>query len=133
MKLPDSSFGRKAQIPIVPLIDVVFLLLAAFVISTLSMTMIKGMPVDVPEAKGELNEKDLVLIVVSSENDISVGGVHMDVAGAAKAASDLSTERDLPIVIRGDKVSDLGHTIELIDHLRALGVKKLSFQVEEKR
>ena len=33
MKLPESNVERKAQIPIVPLIDVVFLLLAAFVVA----------------------------------------------------------------------------------------------------
>lgn len=132
MKLPESSSGRRAQIPIVPLIDVVFLLLAAFVVATLSMTMVKGMSVDLPEAKGELSESDVVLIVVSAENQISVAGVDLSAPEAAREASTLAAKRDMPIVIRGDKVSDLGQTIGLIDELRALGVKKLSFQVEGK-
>jgi biopolymer transport protein ExbD len=131
MKLADSNPERKAQIPIVPLIDVVFLLLAAFVVATLSMTMVKGMSVDLPDAKGELNEKDVVLIVVSAGNEVSVRGEAMSAPEAAKRASELATERDMPIVIRGDKVSDLGQTVSLIDELRAQGVKKLSFQVKE--
>ena len=130
MKLPESNLGRRAQIPIVPLIDVVFLLLAAFVVATLSMTMVKGMSVDLPEAKGELSESDVVLIVVSAENQISFAGIDMTVAEAAREASEAASTRDMPIVIRGDKVSDLGKTVGLIDELRALGVKKLSFQVE---
>ncbi len=130
MKLPESNAGRRAQIPIVPLIDVVFLLLAAFVVATLSMTMVKGMSVDLPEAKGELSESDVVLIVVSAENQISFAGVDMTVTEAAREASEAASKRDMPIVIRGDKVSDLGKTVGLIDELRALGVKKLSFQVE---
>lgn len=132
MKLPESSPGRRAQIPIVPLIDVVFLLLAAFVVATLSMTMVKGMNVDLPEAKGELNEKDVVLIVVSVENEVSIAGDIMSVAEAAKLAAEVASRRDMPIVIRGDKSSDLGKTVDLIDELRSLGVKRLSFQVEDK-
>ncbi len=132
MKLPDSTPGRGAQIPMVPLIDVVFLLLAAFVVATLSMTMVKGMSVDLPEAKGELSESDVVLIVVSEDNVVSVGGEAMSVAEAAFAASQSAASKDMPIVIRGDQVSDLGKTVGLIDELRRLGVKKLSFQVEDK-
>ena len=131
MKLPESNVERKAQIPIVPLIDVVFLLLAAFVVATLSMTMVKGMSVDLPEAKGELNENDVVLIVVSAGNEVSVRGESMSAPEAARQASLLAAKRDMPIVIRGDKVSDLGQTVLLIDELRAQGVKKLSFQVKD--
>ena len=95
------------------------------------MTMVKGMSVDLPEAKGELNENDVVLIVVSAENEVSVRGESMSAPEAAKHASSLAAKRDMPIVIRGDKVSDLGQTVSLIDELRAQGVKKLSFQVKD--
>lgn len=132
MKLPDPNPERRAQVPMVPLIDVVFLLLAAFVVATLSMTMLKGMSVDLPQAKGEISESDVVLVVISSANDISVAGESMAAAAAAKHASELAFSKDMPIVIRGDEVSDLGVTVSLIDELRLLGVKKLSFQVEDK-
>jgi biopolymer transport protein ExbD len=132
MKLPDSTPETKGQIPIVPLIDVVFLLLASFVVATLSMTMVKGMSVDLPQAKGEVSESDVILIVVSAENEISIGGEPMAAREAALRASEMASKKDMPIVIRGDKVSGLGMTVSLIDELRSLGVRKLSFQVEEK-
>jgi biopolymer transport protein ExbD len=132
MKLPDNTPERRAQIPIVPLIDVVFLLLAAFVVATLSMTMVKGMNVDLPEASGELNESDVVLIVISEANAVSMNGEELTVKDAAQLASQRAATKDLPIVIRGDKVSDLGKTVAIIDELKRLGVKKLSFQVEDK-
>lgn len=132
MKLPESNEAGRAQIPIVPLIDVVFLLLASFVVATLSMTMVKGMNVDLPEARGELSADDVVLIVVSADNVVSVAGAAMTLDAAAKEAANLAEERNMPIVIRGDKVSDLGQTVSLMDKLRELGVKRLSFQVEDK-
>lgn len=132
MKLPESNEGARAQIPIVPLIDVVFLLLASFVVATLSMTMVKGLNVDLPEARGELSADDVVLIVVSADNTVSVAGVVMGVDEAAREAAELAEARNMPIVIRGDKVSDLGRTVSLMDKLREFGIKRLSFQVEDK-
>jgi len=132
MKLPDAIPEKRAQVPIVPLIDVVFLLLAAFVVATLSMTMVKGLDVELPAARGEVNEGDVILIVVSADNEISVGGEAMTIDEAAARASEMAARSDLPIVIRGDEVSDLGRTIGLIDALRLLGVKKLSFQVKDR-
>lgn len=132
MKLPEPLTARRAQIPIVPLIDVVFLLLASFVVATLSMTMVKGMNVDLPAAAGEVNENDVVLIVVSGDNRIMLGGQEMTAAEAAVRASEQALAAGMPVVIRGDKSSHLGKTVALIDELKARGIKRLSFEVREK-
>ena len=41
---------KKARIEIIPMIDTIFFLLVFFMISTLSMTQFKGMPVNLPKA-----------------------------------------------------------------------------------
>ena len=46
----NSSGPRKARIEIIPLIDVIFFLLATFVLFTLSLNKIQSIPVDLPQA-----------------------------------------------------------------------------------
>ena len=41
---------KKARIEIIPMIDTIFFLLVFFMISTLSMSQYKGMPVNLPKA-----------------------------------------------------------------------------------
>jgi biopolymer transport protein ExbD len=43
-------FPRKARIEIVPMIDTIFFLLVFFMIATLSMTKLQGLPVNLPRA-----------------------------------------------------------------------------------
>jgi len=47
---PQFSPRRKASIQIIPLIDVVFFLLATFVLFTLSLNKLTSMPLNLPVA-----------------------------------------------------------------------------------
>ena len=49
MRVP-RRVPEKARIEIIPMIDVIFFLLVFFMISTLSMTMSRGLPVNLPTA-----------------------------------------------------------------------------------
>lgn len=47
----SSGSGKRARIEIIPLIDVIFFLLATFVLFTLSLNKSEGLPVVLPESK----------------------------------------------------------------------------------
>ena len=49
MHIPRKA-SEKARIEIIPMIDVIFFLLVFFMVSTLSMTMNRGLPVNLPTA-----------------------------------------------------------------------------------
>ena len=48
---PVDSPKKKARIEIIPLIDVIFFLLATFVLFTLSLNKLASLPIDLPEAR----------------------------------------------------------------------------------
>src|SRR6476659_9434283 len=55
---PKAEEGRKkARIEIIPLIDVIFFLLATFVLFTLSLNRIQSVPVDLPSGENVSKEK----------------------------------------------------------------------------
>jgi len=54
---------RKSRIEMIPLIDIVFLLLAAFIYATLSMAVHRGLPVALPASAAAEIEKNPVLSV----------------------------------------------------------------------
>src|SRR5688572_19405169 len=65
---------RRARVEIIPLIDVVFFLLATFVLFTLSLSLIRSLPVVLPRG-GESDEKpDMVTLHVSGEDAILWNG-----------------------------------------------------------
>ena len=56
MRVPRQK-PEKARIEIIPMIDVIFFLLVFFMVSTLSMTINRGLPVNLPKAT--TSQKDL--------------------------------------------------------------------------
>src|ERR1700759_5634624 len=50
MDIPSPRSSRRARIEIIPLIDIIFFLLATFVMVSLSMVKNRGIPVNLPTA-----------------------------------------------------------------------------------
>lgn len=62
---------KKARIEIIPMIDTIFFLLVFFMISTLSMTQFKGMPVNLPKAaSGQQAPAESAAITINKEHQI---------------------------------------------------------------
>lgn len=49
-KIPSPRSNKRARIEIIPLIDIIFFLLATFVMVSLSMVQNRGIPVTLPAA-----------------------------------------------------------------------------------
>ena len=64
----QPAAAKKARIEIIPLIDVIFFLLATFVLFTLSLNKIQSVPVDLPQAvtaPRAATEDDMVVLQIS--------------------------------------------------------------------
>ena len=71
MKIPSPRPRKKARLEIIPLIDVIFFLLATFMMVSLSMAKINGVPVNLPSATTSAPlEKDSVVVTLTKEGDI---------------------------------------------------------------
>ena len=62
---------KKARIEIIPLIDVIFFLLATFVLYTLSLNRIMSLPVQLPVAQTQQQQQ--------KDDDMAVSYTHLDV------------------------------------------------------
>src|SRR5882724_5614369 len=72
-KIADPGLKKKARIEIIPLIDVIFFLLATFVLFTLSLDKIASIPVQLPQAVDNPNSKpdeNMLSIQVSDQGTI---------------------------------------------------------------
>lgn len=127
-EIPELSPRRKANVQIIPLIDVVFFLLATFVLYTLMLNKIASIPLTLPVAdRGEPGQPPLVLQVTEA-------GLYWD--------KELITERELPIrlstyvketknprvMLAGDNTAKYGATTAALDEVRKAGIKEVSVE-----
>ena len=126
----DSGFARKrARIEMIALIDVVFLLLVFFIYAMLSMTVFRGLELNLPRAEGSV-QRDAIIVTLDRENILTAEGRTMEADQIVTWAMAEHRRTGLPVLIRGDREADLGIALELLAALREAGLEAVSFQVE---
>ena len=124
---------KKARIEIIPLIDIMFFLLASFMMVSLSQVHMKGMKVNLPTGvSGETqNKKDYISVSVDGE-----GNAYFD---KTKMSYDELTQRlaqvhaaspDAKVFVRGDRDTMHGNIIHVLDILRSVGYYKIAFEIK---
>ena len=134
--IPSPRAKKHARIEIVPLIDIVFFLLATFVMVSLSMVKSKGLPVNLPSAStGEKQNRDeFTTITITVDNAILFNKQPVDTEALSVALKKLKEEQGDPkVFINGDEKSLLGSTIQVFDELRKAGITKVAFETKPKQ
>ncbi|MGH7197567.1 MAG: ExbD/TolR family protein [Candidatus Omnitrophota bacterium] len=133
MRIPVLPGRKKARIEIIPLIDVVFFLLATFVMVSLSMVKNQGIGVNLPTAAtGAPQERAVFATVTVIDN----GDLYLDkrLVGMDELTRRLgemrSADPELKVFINGDERAYLGSAVRVLDEVRKLGITKVSIQTK---
>ena len=126
------TIRKKARIEIIPLIDVIFFLLATFVLFTLSLNRIQSVPVDLPVAAPPTNAPpptDTVTIQVSGEGAIFWNRELIDLGEVPSRLAYYKTQtEDARVLIAGDEKARFGATVAILDEVRKAGITKFSVE-----
>ena len=119
--------GRGVEINMSPLIDMVFLLLIFFVVTT-SFVKETGIDVERPTAAtAEMKEKANVLIGVDREGGVFLDRKRIDVRSVrAHMSRVLSENPESSVVVVADRGSQTGVVIQVMDQCRLAGVRSVS-------
>ena len=124
---------KKSRIEIIPLIDIMFFLLASFMMVSLSQTTMKGMKVNLPTGQSgkPQNKKDYVALSVDRD-----GYYYWDKQRIAleeilpKLRQVYMSSPDAKIFIRADKETLHGNVTRMLDEIRSSGFTKISFEIK---
>jgi biopolymer transport protein ExbD len=125
---------KKARIEIIPMIDTIFFLLVFFMISSLSMSRFKGMPVNLPKAaSGQQAPAESATITIDKTNQIFLDKQPVDQTGLADLLrAQLAKNPDLLVVINADDGVEHGRVVEIMDIARSANVVKMAIAVKSK-
>ena len=131
MIIPSSRPKKHARIEIVPLIDIMFFLLATFVMVSLSMVKNRGISVVLPQAASGAPEerKDQVTISLSDAGQLYLDKQELSQDQLTEALRKLKEQNpELRVFINGDQNARLGLAIAVLDEARKLGISKVAFE-----
>jgi biopolymer transport protein ExbD len=127
---------KHAKIEVVPLIDVVFFLLATFVMVSLSMTKNEGITVNNPAAStASPNDKknETLTVSVGENGEMFVGKEKINPAQLPlKLQNFKSANKEGAVVVNGDGDVPYKHIVTVLDEARKVGFTKIAHSVERK-
>ncbi|MBI4177847.1 biopolymer transporter ExbD [bacterium] len=141
MKIRRRFFGahleaREARIDMIPMIDTIFLILTVLIYSMLTMTVHRGIKVELPQALTSIKEKkDLLTFTVTSAGEIYMNRVRVDKNDllrriTAYRSAEPNTEE---VYVDADRAADYGIVIEVLDACRTAGLVRISLETTVKR
>ena len=133
MRVTSPIPHKKARIEIIPLIDIMFFLLASFMMVSLSQVHMKGIKVTLPTgASGETQSKRDYISV-----SVDVGGTpyfdkqRVDIEKLTQILQQVhAATPEAKVFVRGDTESIHGNVIRLLNIVRASGFYKMAFEIK---
>ena len=132
MKIGSPTPHRKARIEIIPLIDIMFFLLASFMMASLTMIKMQSIKMNLPTATQATRDFKPEIINLSVDK-----GGEVYVEKKAVTSGELHTylsnryhlNTNIPVYISGDKDASHGSVIRVLDLVRREGIQKVSFDI----
>ena len=133
MKLPEEP-DIPAQINIVPMIDVIFAILAFFIMSSLFLTKLEGLPVNLPKASSAQQQQATEPITVTIDQlgtiSLNTQPITLDkLETTIKNLANLNQER--LVIVNADEKVNHGKVIAVMDKLRQIPGVRLAIATEK--
>jgi biopolymer transport protein ExbD len=126
---PEENF----EINILPMIDVIFSILACFMISTLFLSRSQGLPVDLPSARtSEPKQTAEINITVKADGDLFLDrqAIQLDRLKGALTEKIAADSQSL-VVINADRKVEHGVVVKVMDRLRQVPGATMAIAAEQ--
>lgn len=131
--------GKKARIEIIPLIDIIFFLLATFIMVSLSMTQNQGVSVALPSAGSAASlgdQQEMQKAVTLSVNEKGEVFYNKDKTTMAQLPVRLqnfkTTSKDPRVIINADAAANFKNVVAVLDEVRKVGIAKVGINTDKK-
>ncbi|RAP28723.1 hypothetical protein DID78_04620 [Candidatus Marinamargulisbacteria bacterium SCGC AG-343-D04] len=126
---------RKHQgfsLELAPIIDIVFILLIFFAVSSSLISKNEGIPVELPQAASATQNDDGVTITVTQDKRIFIDRKEIKNSELPSYIKGLILENErYPIIFNAHQSLDYATVIDLLDTIRIAGGANLALQVEK--
>jgi len=133
MRVASPIPHKRARIEIIPLIDIMFFLLASFMMVSLSQTHMKGIRVNLPATVAPaLNQpKDYIAVRVTAGNTVYFDNEMVNESDVLPRLYALhQANPDIKVSLSAEEQALHGDVITVLDHIRAVGITKVGYQLK---
>ncbi len=127
MRLSEDNDIKSSSVNILPMIDVIFAILAFFIISTLYLTSSEGLLVNLPEAVTATPQTQVnITLTITAEGDLFLEDEAVVLEDLAGEVRSLSPNAPISVTVRADRATPHGTVVTAMDELRTIENVRLS-------
>lgn len=127
----ERNKSNHTHINIAPLVDVVFLLLLFFMLTS-NLIKENSIKVRLPQSKtAEVLSKEVNTIYITKDGDVYFMDRRVDLENLKEVLENSVKDKSL-INIKADRETDVGVVINVIDEIRLLGIKNYTIVTERR-
>jgi len=131
MKLRRARARRRGRIEIIPMIDVMFFLLATFMLASLSLQNLHSLPVDLPKGQATpLQAKTPLTLTVTRDGLILLNETPVTIETLATTLRPLLDGPDVNVVVNADSAAPHGIVVQAMLQARQAGASHILFAVK---
>ncbi len=125
-----SDENDNVEINLSPMIDMVFILLIFFIVTTVFVEE-TGVEVNKPEAAAAIQlEKNSILIAVTADNKVIYGGRDIGISRVSPIVKRPTLQEDIPVIIQADEGANHGVFSRVYGEAKLAGAKSINFSTK---
>jgi biopolymer transport protein ExbD len=131
MKLRKSRTYKRGRIEIIPMIDVMFFLLATFMLASLSMQNLHSLPVNLPQGHASpIQAKTPVTLTITPDSRIFLDKTPVTLDKLASTLKSMMSDPDASIIVAADSSAPNGITVQAMLKAREAGAQHFLIAVK---
>jgi biopolymer transport protein ExbD len=135
MKISSPIPARRSRIVIIPLIDIMFFLLASFMMVALEMSRSENVKVNLPSASQSRQDyrPNMVNVAVDKAGAVWLEKEEISLSDLALVLSNrFAANPDLPVYISGDRDTLHGSMVKVYEVVRGVGIQRVAFMTSDR-
>jgi biopolymer transport protein ExbD len=126
-----SDTEELGEINVSPLIDMVFILLIFFIVTT-TFVEETGVDVNKPQAASAVQlDKNSILLAITQQGQVVYGGREIGLGGVRPLVKRLTDREKLPVIVQVDRNAMAGVLTRVIDEAMLGGAKNVSIAAQQ--
>ncbi|WP_269617209.1 ExbD/TolR family protein [Prochlorococcus marinus] len=126
-----DDLNNKNKIDILPMIDIIFSILAFLIISSLYLTRVETVSVELPKASNSITQnKKFINISIDKDGNLFLNKNRIKLQDIKDKVVNLTNENKNLVVLNADKNVSHGYVISVLDVLKSIDGLKLAISTK---
>ena len=127
----QEDIDNKNKIDILPMIDIIFAILSFLIVSSLYLTRVDTIPVDLPKASTSVRQDSkFITISIDKSGNLFINKLRTELQDMKVKLINLTNENKNLVVLNADKNISHGYVISVLDVLRSIDGLKIGISTK---